>query len=257
MILSFIGGTLTNQHEPSHTPVDAVVINSSNMEIYFTRAGDKPEQALIEVIAGSQETLDIAIYSLTHPDIVAAIRDAANRGVRVRIIEDKQQAGGKSQKEALKLLGSAGAALKINKHSGLMHLKTTIADGEVVTGGSFNYSKAASTGNDEVLTIYRSPQVARDFTNQFEAMWTDDTRFEPIDRYIAMPEQEEKESISEVDGAGVERKNGCENPTIKGNLNSMIYHIPGGQSYDQTTRNIEYFCTEQEAQDAGYRKAGR
>lgn len=51
----------------------------------------------------------------------------------------------------------------------------------------------------------------------------------------------------------------CTNPTIKGNISSSgekIYHMPGQQYYDRTNAE-EMFCTEQEAQAAGYRKSKR
>ena len=51
----------------------------------------------------------------------------------------------------------------------------------------------------------------------------------------------------------------CTNPTIKGNINSQgekIYHIPSGQYY-QITKPEELFCTENEAQAAGFRKSER
>lgn len=232
------------------------------VEYYFTRAGDKPELALIDVINSAQETLDIAIYSLTHPDIVAAIRDAAQRGVDVRLIEDRLQASGQSQTSALKILGSAGVELKQNKHSGLMHLKMTIADGKVATGGSFNYSKNAATNSDEVLTIYRDPKLVADFLARFNEMWNDDSRFETIERYIAMPDEDSGDTIIEetdqtpVSETPIPSDVGCENP-VKGNRNSMIYHAPGQRDYDKTVNNVEYFCTEQDAIDAGYRKAQR
>lgn len=51
---------------------------------------------------------------------------------------------------------------------------------------------------------------------------------------------------------------------IKGNINSkreQIYHVPGGRSYDETIidegKGERWFCTEQEAVDAGWRKAKR
>lgn len=43
---------------------------------------------------------------------------------------------------------------------------------------------------------------------------------------------------------------------IIGNKNSGIYHLPGCPSYNPVASyNREYFCTEDEAQKAGYRKA--
>ncbi|WP_375088301.1 thermonuclease family protein [Peribacillus sp. RS7] len=49
----------------------------------------------------------------------------------------------------------------------------------------------------------------------------------------------------------------CNNPEIKGNINSRgnkIYHIPSGQYYE-ITKPEEMFCTEQDAQEAGFRKS--
>ncbi|OYD82526.1 thermonuclease family protein [Azospirillum brasilense] len=54
---------------------------------------------------------------------------------------------------------------------------------------------------------------------------------------------------------------GCQ---IKGNINSKgerIYHVPGGRSYDQTQIDTgdgeRWFCSEGEAQAAGWRRAGQ
>jgi micrococcal nuclease len=48
----------------------------------------------------------------------------------------------------------------------------------------------------------------------------------------------------------------CPNP-VKGNINSKgdkIYHVPGGSAYKRTIPE-QWFCSEQEAQEAGFRKA--
>lgn len=43
---------------------------------------------------------------------------------------------------------------------------------------------------------------------------------------------------------------------IVGNKNSLIYHLPGGASYDKVSAaNRVYFNSEVDAQKAGYRKA--
>ncbi|MBM7683086.1 micrococcal nuclease [Pullulanibacillus pueri] len=44
---------------------------------------------------------------------------------------------------------------------------------------------------------------------------------------------------------------------IKGNKNSKIYHVPGGAFYDSTQDNIVWFCSEADAEKAGYRKSKR
>lgn len=53
---------------------------------------------------------------------------------------------------------------------------------------------------------------------------------------------------------------GCDDPEIKGNLTTYngekIYHVPGGQFYEVTDAE-EMFCTEEEAEEAGFRKSER
>ena len=43
---------------------------------------------------------------------------------------------------------------------------------------------------------------------------------------------------------------------IKGSVNG-IYHTPGSTYYDRTTNVVEWFCTPEEAVDAGYRAPKR
>ena len=173
-------------------------------DVEWTFVGADEEKLLIDVIRSAKTSLDIAIYSLTDPDIVGAIRDAKKRGVAVRLITDKQQAGGASQTEALKILGSAGVPIKLNSHSGLMHLKMTIADKKIGTTGSFNYSKSASESNDEVLMVIRNADVAKSFSSQFESMWKDTKRFKTVEYKIAQPSSTAppKESAAPKENSG-------------------------------------------------------
>jgi hypothetical protein len=225
----------------------------SNVEWSFTQAGQHPERQLIQVMDSAQKSLDIAIYSLTYPDIVEAIKKAKQRGVEVRLITDSIQSGGKTQKEALKLLGSAAIPIKMNTHSGLMHLKMTVADGKIGTTGSFNYTKSASTTNDEMLVVFRNEAVAQSFETQFERMWSDTKGFAEVDARIAQAVNAPDAEPAETAAAA------CPNPQIKGNINSKgdkVYHVPGGRYYEGTKAE-EMFCSEAEAEAAGYRKSAK
>lgn len=248
----------------SSSPASSSKVGGDNVQWAFTQGEEHPEKLLIGVIQGAKETLDVAIYSLTYPDIVAAIRDAHRRGVAVRLLTDRIQASGKTQKEALKLLGSAGIPIKINSHSGLMHLKMTVADRQVATTGSFNYSKAASTTNDEMLVVLRDETAAASFEEAFERAWNDREGYETLSAAIAKddaPAQAEQEASAqqpdaEKDGAETSVK-ACESPRIKGNINAKgdkLYHVPGGKSYERT-KPEQWFCSEAEAEAAGFRKA--
>jgi phosphatidylserine/phosphatidylglycerophosphate/cardiolipin synthase-like enzyme len=128
---------------------------------------------LINVINSAGGSLDIAIYSLTKPNIVNSILTAKKRGVSVRIITDKEESSSKSQERELNMLSRAGIPTKINSHQGLMHLKVTIADDSTVTAGSYNYTDEATYDNDEVLVIIRSP-----------SMWADTADY--VEQYLAV-----------------------------------------------------------------------
>lgn len=49
----------------------------------------------------------------------------------------------------------------------------------------------------------------------------------------------------------------CEQGQIKGNTNSMIYHIPSGSFYAKTYENVQCFNTATEAEANGYRRSQR
>jgi phosphatidylserine/phosphatidylglycerophosphate/cardiolipin synthase-like enzyme len=147
--------------------------SGTQVEYYFTRAQQHPEQALESQINSAKSTLDIAIYSLTKKDIIDSIITAKKRGVSVRIITDRIEAKSKAQETQLQLLKSAGIPIKENSHSGLMHMKVSIIDKTVVTTGSYNYTQNASTENDEVLVVIHDPGIATNWEGEFQQMWND------------------------------------------------------------------------------------
>jgi phosphatidylserine/phosphatidylglycerophosphate/cardiolipin synthase-like enzyme len=150
----------------------------TRIQYYFTKAGDHPEKALVAVINSARSSLDVAIYSITQKDIVKAIIEAQRRGVKVRLITDRQESNSKSEMGALQLFKDRGIPIKINCHQGLMHMKVSIVDDNIVTTGSFNYTEQASTQNDEVLVIINSPNSVKEFENQFQNMWSDNENFQ-------------------------------------------------------------------------------
>ena len=173
MLLIFITFTVTC------TPQTTLQNNtqSTNIQYYFTRANQHPDQQLIKVIDSAKTNLDIAIYSLTKKSIIDSIIQAESRGVTCKIITDKIESKTKSEKKMLILLENANIPIKINSHSGLMHMKVTVADDKVVTTGSYNYTQNASTQNDEVLMIINDSKIAQGFTNEFNIMWNDNKEY--------------------------------------------------------------------------------
>ena len=166
-----------NVKAASKQAAKTTAVSSNKVEYYFPRAGQKPEPELVSLMSSAKSSLDVAIYSFTDANIANAIINDKKRGIAVRVISDKSESSVKSQKAILAKLKAAKIPIKINRHPGLMHLKMTIVDKSVATTGSFNYTTAAETENDEVFVVLKNVTVAKDFDSEFSAMWNDSRNY--------------------------------------------------------------------------------
>lgn len=77
----------------------------------------------------------------------------------------------------------------------------------------------------------------------------------------AKKKEEERQASQEQDQNSSSSSQGdlytANQGTIVGNRNSMIYHVPGQAGYHMNSANAVYFNSEQDAINAGYRKAKR
>lgn len=125
------------------------------------------KETIISEISKSEKTLDVAVAWLTEPYIVTKISNLLERNINVRIIsfDDKINKTGFFEKLYYK-----GADVRLSKK--LMHNKFCIIDNKTIISGSFNWTKGAST-NDENITIIRDDyNVTTDFKNEFEKLWS-------------------------------------------------------------------------------------
>jgi phosphatidylserine/phosphatidylglycerophosphate/cardiolipin synthase-like enzyme len=132
------------------------------------------EGVVIGFIDSCSTCLDIAIYSLTHDDIAAAILRAHQRGVPVRLLTDSTQAGVRGAD--WEMLQQAGVSVRRDIKSGSMHHKFAIGDGRVeghraVLTGSFNFTKNAAERNAENFVIIRLQYTAAEFQAMFDQFW--------------------------------------------------------------------------------------
>lgn len=150
----------------------------SDVSYYFSQEDRNLDMHLIDVINSSNKTLNIAIYSITKPNIVQAIVNAKKRGVDVKLITDREEANTRSEQTQLNIIKASNIPIKINTSTRyIMHLKVTIADSNVITSGSYNYTSNGTYGNDEVLIVISNHNTATDWTNEFNKMWSSNTRF--------------------------------------------------------------------------------
>lgn len=160
------------------------------VKAYFSPGRDAIETT-VGFIARAKKTLDCAVFSITHPDIVNAIIEAHKRGVKggdggaIRLLTDKDMMTSATQFEAVKTLVAAGINAKADTESGYFHNKYAISDygkrGAAVIAGSYNWTKRATTRNRESLIRLRVKPVIKQFQENFEEVWKANTTVRAIE----------------------------------------------------------------------------
>jgi len=153
----------------------------------FTRTGNDPAAALVRDFNAAQSQIDIACYSFTHPGIIKALLEARKRGVKIRVLTDREQSREKTEQTAMEELIRAGIPVKINTHAGLMNLRMSIIDNTKAAVGSYNYNQLTGKTNDEMLAVINDASFAASCEKQFTAMWNDTRDFADLKTGARLP----------------------------------------------------------------------
>lgn len=145
-----------------------VVQPLSAWEVYFSPRGGCTER-IIEGINDANSRIDVAMYSFTSEPISEALVQAHRRGVKIRVLLDKQQAGSKySQDDSLE---AKGIEVIRDIRTGYMHLKVCLIDEAVLFAGSFNWSKNAEERNQEDMLVFTEPDIVAVYQQRFDYLW--------------------------------------------------------------------------------------
>jgi phosphatidylserine/phosphatidylglycerophosphate/cardiolipin synthase-like enzyme len=152
------------------TPNPKVNLDGTPVEIYFSPE-DKPATRILALIQAAQESINFLAYEFTSKDIGAAMLQRAQAGVIVTGVMDDGQVKATKVTE-LDPLQQAGLDVRLDGNlTGLMHHKVIIIDQKIVITGSYNYTAAAETTNDENVVIIFSPQVAAQYMQEFQRVY--------------------------------------------------------------------------------------
>ena len=139
-------------------------------EVYFF-PNAKNEKHLIEMLRTCMKSLDIAIFSLTRDNFAKAVIEVFNRGIKVRVIADDECV--KNYGSDVYKLAAAGISCKTDNSAQYhMHNKYAIIDESVIVTGSFNWTSQAITNNQENLLFYQDKDIAQQYTNEFNNLWS-------------------------------------------------------------------------------------
>src|SRR3989344_3004374 len=137
------------------------------VRIVYSLDKKQNDQEIIALIDAAKSRIYFAIYTFTLSDIADALVVAKKRGVDVRGIVDSGQASDSYGAPIIKILLDAGISVVTEKHAtgnGIMHLKMIVTD-SAYAHGSYNWTRSATTLNDEILEIGTDPALRQSYEN--------------------------------------------------------------------------------------------
>ncbi len=158
----------------------ALVQTVPDETVYGSALAAKPVETWVEMIDGASAALDIEQFYIAHKPgepmepVLDAVKRAAARGVKVRIIVDKVMMG--ESAGPLKELGALdnieGRVIDYRKaFGGVQHAKFFIVDGREVFVGSQNFDWRALRHIHELGLRIKSERAAKTFAAIFEEDW--------------------------------------------------------------------------------------
>lgn len=144
------------------------------------RDPNSPAHVLIGLIGGATKTLDGAFYDIGDDEVVSALIVARQRGVRVRIVTDTDNMSdvavttGRPRvlRGTIQRLLDAGIPVVEDSRSAIMHHKFLVADGQSVWMGSTNVTTSSLYHHNNNALVIRNPQLAVNYSTEFERMFT-------------------------------------------------------------------------------------
>jgi phosphatidylserine/phosphatidylglycerophosphate/cardiolipin synthase-like enzyme len=156
-LLVGVSGCLANApNEPRPGPLKPPAAVEDNIAVYFSPRGGAMA-AIIQEIKGAQHSIDVEAYLITAKSFVDALKGACARGVRVRVILDKNNVGGAYS--AMTFFRDGSIPLWRDGRHKDAHDKIVLIDGHILITGSFNFTDQSDEVNAENLLILRDKPV--------------------------------------------------------------------------------------------------
>ena len=148
-------------------------------DLYFLPfESQKALAQLLSWIDKAYNSIDVAMYSFTNKKIAKRLKNAAARGVKVRLILDEEQnlndrysqIGYLAKYRNIKVYTLQGKKIRRHEDFGKLHLKLAIIDRKRLVFGSANWSKSAFSYNYELIYFLQDIPKAKKATNYFERL---------------------------------------------------------------------------------------
>ncbi len=130
---------------------------------------------LIQLIDSAKTSIRLKIYLWTpsRMDVVDALGRAVDRGVSVRVLMEREPAGGRPSMDVISALRDRGVELRFSKpfRFVFIHEKSMVVDDRVAWFGSGNLTGSTFKANREYMLITDRPDWVTEIARVFDADW--------------------------------------------------------------------------------------
>lgn len=141
---------------PISTPFNFSIENIDAELCLLPESAPHALQRLLKALETAQTSIQIAMFTFTHPRLTDALIAAKARGVTVEIAIDHYTAGGASKK-TIDRIEQAGISILVNRGAQLLHHKWALIDEKELITGSANWTEAAFKKNRDFLLFMKAP----------------------------------------------------------------------------------------------------
>ena len=135
---------------------------------YFSPGKDGLNR-ICQFISDTETRIDICVFTITDDRISQKIEEALRKGIHIRIISDNTKS--EDRGSDLDRLKGTGIECRFDKTSAHMHHKFAISDNDLLLNGSYNWTRSASTENNENILISNNAKLVSSFQNEFNRLW--------------------------------------------------------------------------------------
>lgn len=153
------------------------LLAGQQIELYFSPNGGAAHAVATE-ISNAKKSVKVMAYSISEPEITAALVTAQQRGVAVGLIVNPNQQND--------LYSSAGEIKRAKAHTivdhvhKLQHNKTMVIDDIVVITGSMNFTRAGDKNNAENTLVIHDAAIAARYAADWQTHFNHSIPFVPI-----------------------------------------------------------------------------
>ena len=135
----------------------------------FFAPGEDCLRKLRELCLGAKRSIDVCVYTIADDRLTEALIDAHRRGLTVRILSDNHKVDDTGSD--VHRLRDRGIDVRLDDSDFHMHHKFALFDGARLANGSFNWTRGASTGNEENLVVTDDVRLVGAFAERFGRLW--------------------------------------------------------------------------------------